>query len=84
MESLISSCLGGLSDKSSFIKAQVGAIGVSIDIDYNPIGMDMMSPAGFATALNEVLNLKDGGTCIIAICCRSFSAMTLGATSALR
>ena len=59
---------------------QGGAVGVSIDIDYNPIGMDLLGSAGFSAALNEVMNLKEGGTCIIALCCKSFSFMRLASS----
>ena len=58
-----------------FCSAKDGAVGVALDIDYNPIALDMLTASGFATALNEVRRLKEGGICVIALCCRSFSAM---------
>jgi hypothetical protein len=60
-----------------FCNAKDGAAGVALDIEYNPIALDMMTASGFATALNEVRRLKEGGVCVVALCCRSFSAMYL-------
>ena len=53
---------------------------MSLDISYNPMALDLAESAGFAAAVNAVRNLKEGGTCVIALCCKSYSAMMLGRT----
>ena len=46
-----------------------------MDIMSNPMVMDLTSEAGFSLALNEVRRLKNGGCCVLALCCESFSVM---------
>ena len=43
----------------------------------DPLQFDLTTESGFVLALNEIRRLKVGGCAIIALCCESFSSMSL-------
>ena len=48
-----------------------------MDILDNPLVFDLTLNSGFALATNAVLRLRPGGVLVVALCCESFSIMSL-------
>ncbi|CAE7876011.1 unnamed protein product [Symbiodinium microadriaticum] len=55
--------------------------GAPMDILLNPCLFDLTTDNGFILALNSVLRVRPGGMLLIAMCCESFSIMSLVVTS---
>ena len=52
--------------------------GANIDILENPLIFDLTSNSGFCLAANSIMRMRPGSVLVVALCCESFSIMSLG------
>ena len=68
---------GGLLNACLGLAWKDGCAGATMDILDNPLTFDLTLDSGYALAANAILRLRPGGVVVIALCCESFSIMSL-------
>lgn len=78
LKTLVSSANTNLFRASKKCTLKVGRKATPLDIEIDPVGMDLTTDQGFANALFQVANLEPGSASMSAPVCSTFVFMSFG------